>query len=115
MKFSRTLVAGLICVCGWSFLEAAQAQDATTTTSAPMSSKKAIRKQNLQLERAVRKELDRKKVNTSNIRVIARGGSVGLEGTVTDESQIAMAGAAAQNVAGAKSVSNNLTVRLEGH
>lgn len=115
MKVGKTLVAGLICVCALSFVEAVQAQGATTTTDTPVRSKKAIRKQNLQLERAVRKELDRQKINTSNIRVIARGGSVGLEGTVTDESQIPMAGAAAQNVAGAKSVSNNLTVRLEGH
>jgi hyperosmotically inducible periplasmic protein len=115
MKICRTLVAGLICVSTWGFVSAVQAQDATATGNAPASSKKEIRKHNLQLERAVRKELDKQKINTSNIRVVARGGAVGLEGTVTDESQIAEAGAAAQNVAGVKSLKNNLSVRLEGH
>jgi hyperosmotically inducible periplasmic protein len=115
MKICRTLMAGLVCVSVLGLMGVAKAQDATATTSAPDSSKKTIRRQNLQLERAVRKELDRQKINTSNIRVIARQGSVGLEGTVTDESQIARAGAAAQDVTGAKSVKNNLTVRLEGH
>lgn len=115
MNINRILVSSLICASAWGVVDAAWAQDATTTTSAPVSSKAAMRKRNLQLEHAVRKELDRQKIDTSNIRVIARGGAVGLDGTVTDESQIALAGAAAQNVAGAGSVKNNLTLRLEGH
>jgi hyperosmotically inducible protein len=115
VKINKVLVAGLMCVNAWGFVSTAQAQDATATTSAPSSSNKLSRKQNLQLERAVRKELDRQKVNTSNIRVVARQGAVGLEGTVTDESQIAVAGTAAQSVTGVRSLKNNLTVRLEGH
>jgi osmotically-inducible protein OsmY len=92
MKICRTLMAGLVCVSVLGLMGVAKAQDATATTSAPDSSKKTIRRQNLQLERAVRKELDRQKINTSNIRVIARQGSVGLEGTVTDESQCGASG-----------------------
>ncbi len=115
MKINRILVAGLIWASAWGLVGAARAQDATTITSAPVSGKAARRKQNLQLEHAVRRELDRQKINTSNIRVIARRGAVGLEGTVTDQSQIAVAGAAAQNVAGTRSVKNNLALRLEGH
>jgi hyperosmotically inducible periplasmic protein len=115
MKFSKGLVAVLACVGVLGVAEVAQAQDASDTTTSPMSDAKAGHKQNLQLEHAVRRALDKQKIDTSDIRVVARSGAVGLEGTVPVVSQVSAAGSVAQGVTGVKTVKNGLTLRQEGH
>jgi|HubBroStandDraft_5_1064220.scaffolds.fasta_scaffold300949_1 hyperosmotically inducible protein len=115
MKVFRSLVAGLVCVGVWGVVTDTQAQEASATATSPMDGTKGMHRQNLQVERAVRKALDKKKIDTSDIRVTARSESVGLEGTVPVESQISLAGTVAQSVVGTKVVKNNLTLREEGH
>jgi hyperosmotically inducible protein len=115
MKIYKSLVAGLVCVGVWGAVSDAQAQEAAAMTNPPMDGAKATRKQNLQLEHAVRKALDKQKIDTSDVRVTARSELVGLEGTVPDASQISLAGTVAQGVVGTRPVKNNLTLREEGH
>jgi hyperosmotically inducible periplasmic protein len=62
----------------------------------------------------VRLELDKQKVDTSDLRIRARAGAVSLAGTVKDEDQIALAGTDAEGVPGVKSVKNDMTVRTIG-
>jgi hyperosmotically inducible periplasmic protein len=88
----------------------AQASDAT---AAPAPTAKASKKQqraaNHKLAQAVRKALyGTKGLVSSNITVLARNGVVTLDGTVPDQSQIDVAGQAAQGVSGVTSVKNNV-------
>jgi hyperosmotically inducible periplasmic protein len=96
--------------------EVAHAQD-DTTASAPMA--KPTHKQKWhadhKLEGQVRHALTTNKIESSDIRVVARHGMVTLDGTVQDESQIAQATTVAQGVAGVKSVKNNLTKHEAGN
>jgi len=94
-------------------VETAYAQDASSS-SVPIS-KKMMRKEDRVLAASVRKQLDRQHVSTGDITVLARAGAVYLVGTVSDASQIPVAGDIAGQVARVKSVKNNLTVRVEGH
>jgi osmotically-inducible protein OsmY len=75
----------------------------------------AARKANHQLEMKVRKAMDSAKLDTANVRVVARGNKVSLEGTVPDASQIPVAATTAAAVTGVSAVSNMLTVQQEGH
>jgi osmotically-inducible protein OsmY len=75
----------------------------------------AARKVNHQLEMKVREALDSAKLDTSNVRVVARGSKVSLEGTMPDATQIPVAGTTAAVVPGVLSVSNMLSVQDEGH
>jgi hyperosmotically inducible periplasmic protein len=90
----------------------ALAKDATPS---PHMTRVAARKADHQLERNVRKALDGASVDTANVRVVARGNKVSLDGTVTDASQIQLAGTTAAGVSGVSSVNNMLSVQLEGH
>jgi hyperosmotically inducible periplasmic protein len=95
--------------------QAAQAQD-DTAASAPM---KPTHKQKWhadhKLEGQVRHALTTHKIESSDIRIVARGGTVTLDGTVQDQSQIAQATTVAQGVTGVKAVKNNLTMHEAGN
>ena len=90
----------------------ATAQD---TAPSPHMTRVAARKANHQLEMKVRKAMDSAKLDTANVRVVARGNKVSLEGTVPDASQIPVAATTAAAVTGVSAVSNMLTVQQEGH
>jgi hyperosmotically inducible protein len=79
--------------------------------SAPMS-KKAMRRADRQLDKVVLKAISKALpgVDVTTVFVHARGGDVTLSGSVPEQSQIEVAGQAAKNVQGVKSVSNKLTV-----
>ncbi|MFD1561899.1 BON domain-containing protein [Paraburkholderia silviterrae] len=51
-------------------------------------------------------------LDATNIRIVASGAQISLDGTVPYVDQIQLAQAAARSVAGSKSIVNNLTVRL---
>ncbi|PXW28318.1 BON domain-containing protein [Paraburkholderia caballeronis] len=95
----------------------AYAQESSDATqSPPPLQKKVLRAQNRQTEHAVRKALTATKgLNSSGVVVLAKNGAVTLEGSVPEESQIALAQNAAQGVAQAKSVTNRLTVKEPGN
>jgi osmotically-inducible protein OsmY len=107
---SGVLIASLA-IASSAFSVQAFAQDA----SSPHATRSAARSANHKLERAVRKALDSAKVEASDIRIVARGGKVTLDGTVMDASQIDQATEAAKGVDGVSSVSNRLTVAVKGH
>ena len=52
-----------------------------------------------------------KEINAGNISVIAKGGTVTLDGTVVDASQIEKVSEIAKGVPGVTSVTNRLTVK----
>ena len=74
---SGVLIASLA-IASSAFSVQAFAQDA----SSPHATRSAARSANHKLERAVRKALDSAKVEASDIRIVARGGKVTLDGTV---------------------------------
>jgi hyperosmotically inducible protein len=96
--------------------EAVHAQD-DTMASAPAAKphRSAKWKADHKLEGQVRHALTTHKIESSDIRVVARNGAVTLDGTVDDESMIPVATTAAQSVAGVKSVKNNLTKHEAGN
>jgi hyperosmotically inducible periplasmic protein len=78
--------------------------------------KSASIKANFRLEEAVQKALDKQKhLDSSDIRVVSRGGVVSLEGTMPNDEQIQRATGVASATPGVKSVTNSLTVKEEGH
>jgi len=94
----------------------AQAQSAPSASAAPaagaasMSAKEA-RAANRRLQKDVLHVLARTKgLSVSNITVRANDGAVTLEGAVPDQAQIELAGQAAANVPGVKSVKNALAL-----
>jgi hyperosmotically inducible periplasmic protein len=97
--------------------EAVHAQDDTSAASAPAAKpgKRAKWKADHKLEGQVRHALTTHKVESSDIRVVARSGKVTLDGTVEDESMIPVATTAAQSVEGVTSVKNNLTKHEAGN
>jgi hyperosmotically inducible protein len=111
MKLSNALAASLFAIAACLSVNLAHAQDATATQPA---SKKAVRSANWKLEQAVRKTLNKQKVDTSDIRIRARSGAVALSGTVKDERQISLAGTSAGEVPGVNSLKNDVTVRSIG-
>jgi len=74
-----------------------------------------MRRANHRLEHKVRMALDHAKLDVSDVRVVARMGKVSLEGTVPDATQIQGASSAASGVPGVSSVSNMLSLRMEGN
>ena len=109
----KIIVIPFVALALLSTVETAYAQE-TSSTSVPIT-KKMMRKEDRALAAKVRRQLGRKHVTTSDITILARAGAVYLLGTVPDSSQIPIAGDVAGQVAGVKSVKNNLTDRVEGH
>ncbi|MFC0400829.1 BON domain-containing protein [Paraburkholderia rhizosphaerae] len=108
---SRTLAA-CVAVAASVISAAAIAQSAQTTEQPTRAS---IRKANHRLEHNVRTALLRAKIDNADIRVVARGGKVTLDGTVSDQSMVQPAGEIAGKVPGVTSVQNLLTMREAGH
>jgi osmotically-inducible protein OsmY len=75
----------------------------------------AVRSANHRLERSVRKALDGAKLDTSDVRVVARDGKVSLDGTTPDARQIELASSVARGVQGVSSVNNMLSLETHGH
>jgi hypothetical protein len=96
----------------------AVAQDVTTAPASAVSAptKKQLRRANWHTETQVRKALTSTRgLTASDIRVVARGNTIALDGTVPDDSQIQLAQTAAQAAAPKKSVVNHLSVKEPGH
>lgn len=89
----------------------AASNQAAVAASGGMSAKDA-RKANRALRRQVYAAIVKhKEINAGDISVIARGGAVTLDGTVTDASQIDKVTEIAKGVPGVASVTNRLTVK----
>jgi hyperosmotically inducible periplasmic protein len=95
-------------------IQAAHAQDDTAAPAAKPTHKQKWHADH-KLEGQVRHALTTNKIESSDIRVVARNGVVTLDGTVQDESQIAQATTVAQGVTGVKSVKNNLSKHEAGN
>jgi hyperosmotically inducible periplasmic protein len=101
----------------------AQTADASAPlTTAPANSavsakaaKKAARKADHALEKAVRVALAKdKSVDVTRVTVRARDGAVTLLGSVPEQGQVDAATQAAKGVAGVKSLNNALTIKAVG-
>lgn len=79
-----------------------------TGEAAPVSARKANRALRRQVYAAIGKH---KEISAGNISVIAKGGAVTLNGTVTDASQVNQVAEIAKGVPGVTSVTNKLTVQ----
>ena len=108
---SRTLAA-CVAVAASVISVAAFAQ---SVQPAEQPTRASIRKANHRLENNVRVAITRAKIPAADIRVVARGGKVTLDGTVPDEAMVQPAATAAGTVAGVTSVQNLLTMREPGH
>ncbi|MDR6496859.1 osmotically-inducible protein OsmY [Burkholderia ambifaria] len=94
----------------------AQSTPSVPASSAATISKKQARRANWHIETQVRKSLTRTQgLSTSDIRVVARGNTVTLDGTVPEQNQVQLAQNAAQVAAPAKAIVNNLSVKEAGH
>ncbi|AUT75656.1 hypothetical protein C2L64_45725 [Paraburkholderia hospita] len=116
MRISTLIVAcGAVAALISNAAIAQTGNDATASQPAVAVTKSALRAQNRQLSKAVRRALYATKgLTASNIEVLAKGGTVSLLGTVPVESQISMAGDAVKRVPHVKVVDNRLTVAVEG-
>ncbi|MEM5325976.1 BON domain-containing protein [Paraburkholderia sp. JHI2823] len=96
-----------------SVLAYAQSSEGDATT--PAASAKSTKAENHALGKKVRAALTKTKdLHAENITVKAHGGTVSLDGTVPDASQIDLATTAAKGVAGVTSVENHLTIKEPG-
>ena len=84
------------------------AASAAQSAAAPVSARKADRALRRQVYAAIGQH---KKISAGNISVVARGGAVTLNGTVTDASQVNEVAEIAKGVPGVTSVTNKLTVQ----
>ena len=95
---------------------AQNASDTASTAAPAASGKKAVRAQNRQIEKTVRRALTKTKgLDSSGITILVKHNVVTLDGTVPDESQIALAESSAKGAAPSNKVTNNLTVREVGN
>jgi hyperosmotically inducible protein len=88
----------------------AYAQDNSTATNAKLE-----RKANRKLAHDVRRALDKARFEVDDVRILAKSGVVSLDGTVPDSNELTAVPDVAGEVPGVTSVSNNLTIREEGH
>jgi osmotically-inducible protein OsmY len=87
---------------------ASSAPATSASAAAPVSSRQANRALRRQVYAAISKH---KEISAGNISVIAKGGAVTLNGTVTDASQVNQVADIAKGVPGVTSVTNKLTVQ----
>ncbi|KMZ11262.1 putative periplasmic or secreted lipoprotein [Candidatus Burkholderia humilis] len=96
----------------------AQSSDATVTDSgaAPTKAQKsATKKEDRKLGYSVRRALSKAQgFDVSNVFVRARSGAVTLSGTVLEGGQIQQAAEVAKGMPGVKSVSNKITLGVQG-
>jgi hyperosmotically inducible periplasmic protein len=90
--------------------------DTAATAPSTASSKKVVRAQNRQIEKTVRRALTKTKgLDSSGVTILVKKNVVTLNGTVADDSQIALAESVARGAANSSTVSNKLTVREIGN
>jgi hyperosmotically inducible periplasmic protein len=90
--------------------------DTAATAPSTASSKKVVRAQNRQIEKTVRRALTKTKgLDSSGVTILVKKNVVTLNGTVADESQIALAESVARGAANSSTVSNKLTIREIGN
>ena len=93
----------------------AQGSDASEVSASSAPSAKEVRAANRTLRKAVLRNLSRTKgLDVGRVVVVAKGGSILLEGYVPESNQIDLATSAAQAVPGVTSVTNRLIVRAKG-
>jgi hyperosmotically inducible periplasmic protein len=91
------------------------AQDTTSSGAMAAPSTKSVKKADRKLGLDVRKALAHAQgFDVSNVFVRARGGAVTLSGTVPDSSQIGQAEEVAKTVPGVTSVTNKITLGVQG-
>jgi osmotically-inducible protein OsmY len=110
--FATRTLAACVAVAA-SFVSVAALAQSTQANEQP--TRASIRKANHRLEHNVRTAITRAKIPGADIRIVARGGKVTLDGTVPDQAMVEPAGTAAGTVAGVTSVQNLLTMREAGH
>jgi hyperosmotically inducible periplasmic protein len=116
MKATDILKALGVVVC-IAVASSAYAQSDAMASSGTMAapSAKATKQTNRKLGLAVRKALAKAQgFDVSNVYVRARGGAVTLTGTVPDGSQISQAEEVAKSVPGVTSVTNKITLGIQG-
>ncbi|WP_207004003.1 BON domain-containing protein [Trinickia mobilis] len=116
MKATDILKALGVVVC-IAVASSAYAQSDAMASSGTMAapSAKAVKQANRKLGLAVRKALAKAQgFDVSNVFVRARGGAVTLTGTVPDSSQIGQAEEVAKGVPGVTSVTNKITLGVQG-
>ena len=92
--------------------ETSAASNGTAVAASGGMTAKDIRKADRALRRKVYSAIvTHKEINAGNISVIAKGGTVTLDGTVVDASQIEKVSEIAKGVPGVTSVTNRLTVK----
>jgi osmotically-inducible protein OsmY len=116
-KQLKTAAIGVALACvtltAVGFSSAAFAQGTDGTTAQP--TRRQVWHADHKLEHNVRVALDHAKVNTTDIRIRAKGSKIALDGTVPDQNMIETAGAAAGKVQGVSSVENLVTFREPGN
>ena len=93
----------------------AQGSDTGEVSASSAPSAKELRAANRTLRKAVLRALSRTKgLNVDRVVVVAKSGSILLEGYVPESNQIDLATSAAQAVPGVTAVTNRLIVRAAG-
>jgi hyperosmotically inducible periplasmic protein len=93
----------------------AQGSDTGEVSASSAPSAKELRAANRTLRKAVLRALSRTKgLNVDRVVVVAKSGSILLEGYVPESNQIDLATSAAQAVPGVTEVTNRLIVRAAG-
>jgi hyperosmotically inducible periplasmic protein len=121
-KHLKTAAIGAALAClamtavGFSSAAFAQNTDgASSTSGTTQPTRRQVWHADHKLEHNVRVALDHAKVNTTDIRIRAKGSKIALDGTVPDQNMIATAGAVAGKVQGVSAVENLVTFREEGN
>ena len=95
-----------------SFAQSSDAAAATSPSAQPTP--KQTRQANHALVKRVRTALDKTQgLDSTDITVLAKGGSVSLEGTVPEQQQIALAESTARSVSGVKSLKSFLRMEIK--
>ncbi|WP_424105093.1 BON domain-containing protein [Paraburkholderia sp.] len=99
----------------WAQNEASDATASAPVTASAPSSPKAMRKANRLLAKDIRRALVKvKDLDSTNIVVSAKNGSILLGGTVPAGDQVQLAVTTAQGVSGVREVRNSLRIRAPG-
>lgn len=108
---SISALLGGVCPGAWA-QGGASSGESSGAAAAPASTPKEIRKANRALSRKVYAALAKhKEIDAGSISIVARGGAVTINGTVSEASQIDTVVETAKAVPGVKSVTNRLSVQ----